>query len=331
MSDPIRDAIKRAIISTGIDLLNADPLNKEADTENDAENEAPAEQGGDGPFDFYEATRVLPPGRTDDDMIDAIAKDAGLSRDEAEKAYRLSLRGRIAKSSMYQVVVCELEPDGDGETIVHLSIKRLDREPIHDWRALQQIKNAIVGDESEAMEIYPAESRLVDGANQYHLWCFRPGFRIPVGFDTRLVSNDDGFCGSKQRPFESRDALLPSRAQLCDSLHDLLRCVDRGGNVPSEVRSQASALVDQIEHARRVFPAELSVTNRLKSALALVKSAQDLIDPIACAETFPHEDAEIRALTRRLALMADEQLQETRDDLTQLINALAELPTEKQS
>src|SRR5580704_308381 len=54
-----------------------------------------------------------------------------------------------------------------GFTLWHLSIKRRDKEPIHDWRDLQEIKNQICGPEFEAIEIYPAEDRKVDSANQY--------------------------------------------------------------------------------------------------------------------------------------------------------------------
>ena len=69
-----------------------------------------------------------------------------------------------------------------------LSIKRRDKEIIHDWRELQTIKNMIVGDEHEGFEVYPAESRLVDTANQYHLWVFEnESTRLPVGFSSRLV------------------------------------------------------------------------------------------------------------------------------------------------
>lgn len=53
---------------------------------------------------------------------------------------------------------------------VHLSIKRMDRRPIRNWRHFQQIKNEVCGEETEAVELYPAESRLADNANQYHLW-----------------------------------------------------------------------------------------------------------------------------------------------------------------
>jgi hypothetical protein len=51
----------------------------------------------------------------------------------------------------------------------------------------------------EAVELYPAESRRVDSANQYHVWAF-PGQRLPFGFAERLVAED--IPGVTQRPFE---------------------------------------------------------------------------------------------------------------------------------
>jgi len=71
---------------------------------------------------------------------------------------------------------------------IHLSIKRNDREPVTDWRDKQAIKNQLVGPECEAVELYPAESRLVDCANQYHLWCCPdPEWRFPLGFSSRMT------------------------------------------------------------------------------------------------------------------------------------------------
>lgn len=69
----------------------------------------------------------------------------------------------------------------------HLSIKRNDRQPIHDWRHLQQIKNDIVGAHREAVELYPGSDRVNDGANQYHLWVLPEGKRLAIGSWTRLV------------------------------------------------------------------------------------------------------------------------------------------------
>lgn len=311
MSDPISDAITRAIISKGDELL---------------------QERGDGPFDFYQAQAVLPPGKTRDDMIDELAKASDVTREVAAEAYRHGLEDvRIAKSSRYQVAVYEGAPNGFGEPMVHLSIKRLDREPIHDWRDLQKIKNAIVGEEAEAVELYPAESRLVDAANQYHLWCFRPGFKLPLGFDTRLVQDhDDGITGSKQRPFESPDAVLPSRLQLSASLSTLLRFIEQGLTVPDEYRNEARSFVALIEHARQQLPGEsLTTMQRLTRAIEFVKRAQEVIDPITIDESMPSQDAEVNSMTRELVVLIDSQLQESRDDLTRIFRDLGDLPEQQ--
>ena len=99
----------------------------------------------------------------------------------------------------YQVNVTERENH------VWLSIKRRDKQPIHDWRDLQEIKNQILGAECEAVEIYPAESRRVDSANQYHLWGSRdPKFRFPIGFTGGRFCTDDPIGNAVQRPFEKQ-------------------------------------------------------------------------------------------------------------------------------
>jgi len=102
-------------------------------------------------------------------------------------------------NSIYQVAV-RRGPD----SAVHLSIKRTDNAPVRDWRDLQRIKDELIGPECEAMELYPARSRLVDSANQFHLWGFSdPSFRFPVGFTERLVADDDPQGPGMQRPFET--------------------------------------------------------------------------------------------------------------------------------
>jgi hypothetical protein len=93
----------------------------------------------------------------------------------------------------------DVEPFG---MIVHLSIRRNDRGACRDWRDFQRIKNELVGAETEAVEIFPAESRLVDAANQFHLWCF-PKYKLPFGFQIRDVRGaDETMFGASQRPFE---------------------------------------------------------------------------------------------------------------------------------
>ena len=78
-----------------------------------------------------------------------------------------------------------------GSPLVQLNIRRLDGKPIfRDWRHFQEIKNQLVGKECEGVELYPAESRLVDTSNKYHIWCHTdPNFRFPLGFEYRRVES----------------------------------------------------------------------------------------------------------------------------------------------
>jgi hypothetical protein len=70
---------------------------------------------------------------------------------------------------------------------LHLSIKLHTRGPERDWRHLQAIKNEVVGWEREAVELFPAESRLLDGANQIHLWVLPAGEKAGIGYFRRAV------------------------------------------------------------------------------------------------------------------------------------------------
>lgn len=91
----------------------------------------------------------------------------------------------VWKNDLYQVqtrrFVCAQFGNVD---MVHINIRRVDGAAVFDWRHRQLIKNQLVGDECEAFEVYPAESRLVDTSNKYHLWAFvDPTIRLPVGID----------------------------------------------------------------------------------------------------------------------------------------------------
>jgi hypothetical protein len=74
-------------------------------------------------------------------------------------------------------------------------------------RHFQRIKNEVVGPECEAVELYPAESRLVDTATQFHLWVISdPNYRWPIGYNEgRVISGRSGG-GAVQRPFEEEGA-----------------------------------------------------------------------------------------------------------------------------
>lgn len=105
----------------------------------------------------------------------------------------------IWKNDLYEVFVYkQTTVDKDDIPMTWLSIKRIDRAAITDWRHFQFIKNQICGHEAEAVQLYPAESRLVDGSNQYHLWVLPLGMRFPFGFPGRLIA-ETPLQGGKQR------------------------------------------------------------------------------------------------------------------------------------
>jgi hypothetical protein len=119
---------------------------------------------------------------------------------------------RLYRNSRYTVFWRDVGTNEAAGRMVHLSIKRNDRLPIHDWRDLQRIKTELCGPEAEGVELYPAESRRVDSANQYHLWVLLDS-RWPIGFTERLVRDEtqdhDSAPGAVQRPFEEDVARTP--------------------------------------------------------------------------------------------------------------------------
>ncbi len=96
-------------------------------------------------------------------------------------------------NAWYQVVlrVRPPVPPAVEVPIAQLSIKRWDREQVFEWRDLQRIKDDILGTGIEAMQLFPASDRIVDTANQYHLWALPIGMTFGVGyFDGRLTDAD---------------------------------------------------------------------------------------------------------------------------------------------
>ena len=84
-------------------------------------------------------------------------------------------------NDIYQVIMTE-DPHGS-ENSIWLSIKNHDRTTDIPWQDKQFIKNDICGEESEGVELFPAQSRMWNTANQYHLFVMKDKVRIPVGFD----------------------------------------------------------------------------------------------------------------------------------------------------
>ena len=92
---------------------------------------------------------------------------------------------------------------------VTLSIKRNDRRAECDWRILQRIKNEIVGENREGVQLFPSMERILDTANQYFIYIAPKGYVIGLGQMEREVS-DETYAqkvGAIQRPFDEDDPI----------------------------------------------------------------------------------------------------------------------------
>jgi hypothetical protein len=137
-----------------------------------------------------------------DDVLDAMMKHEknDLSREELrQKVEAYNAEGEVWINDIYQVQVRRSPEEGSA----HINIRRRDGAAIlRDWRHFQRIKNEVIGEECEAVELYPAESRKVDASNKYHLYAsLDPTFRFPFGMPERDVSDASGSRpGLRQRP-----------------------------------------------------------------------------------------------------------------------------------
>jgi hypothetical protein len=87
----------------------------------------------------------------------------------------------------------------DGRAYALLQVCRADGGSVFDWRDLQAIKNVVLGDNWEAVELFPAEWRLKDPSNARYLWASMGV--MPLGLPGgRIVLNAEQ-AAAPQRPF----------------------------------------------------------------------------------------------------------------------------------
>ena len=119
----------------------------------------------------------------------------------------------VFKNDLYTVHKTRHQWPGNSNApaVIHLSIRRNDRHWARDWRHFQKIKNELVDPECEGVELYPAESRLMDTSNQFHIWVLEdPGARFPFGYeDGRVTMSSDLLnMGSRQRPLADEEVTM---------------------------------------------------------------------------------------------------------------------------
>ena len=118
--------------------------------------------------------------------------------EQAKMGLRKDIYAEIYINKIYQVAVYRKK---DADSLVHvpelkgrctwLSIKRRDKRPVNNWQDMQTIKNRLVGVECDAIQMFPAESRMVNTANQYHLIVLPEDAWVPFGWGIRAVDTDN--------------------------------------------------------------------------------------------------------------------------------------------
>lgn len=158
-------AITRVVKFSGVDLLltGSPKLERFVDriVTDDEPTDAQIDPETEVITEFEQAPVNIP-------SVEEIKKMSGWSDEKAKQHQAMIKTHKVWVNNLYQVNV---EPVID-KPMVHLIIRRRDGKPIHNWRHFQSIKNQIVGEECEAVEMYPAESHLVDAKDHYHLWAF---------------------------------------------------------------------------------------------------------------------------------------------------------------
>lgn len=142
---------------------------------------APGSSVGEQIAQLVKSEKMTPFERAEMDIptLEEAMTAGNLSAQEAQQQIDWMKSQAVYINNLYQVNIEFMPEEG-----AHLMIRRIDRQPIHNWGHFQQIKNELLGKECEAIEIYPKVSRLVDDKNHYHLFGYRtPNFKFPFGID----------------------------------------------------------------------------------------------------------------------------------------------------
>jgi len=145
----------------------------------------------------------MPPVMPTREKLEALAAIAGKTPEAIESYIVADMLGATFWNNSRYYVIKKKEPRADGLGWVwHLSFRRQDRMPVgrEHFRDFQRIKNELLGPQATAIEIYPAEDRLADTSNQYHLWAYDDLHGFPFGFYDRAVL--DAGQGLVQKPLD---------------------------------------------------------------------------------------------------------------------------------
>lgn len=121
--------------------------------------------------------------------VQQMAKEMGRSVNEVQDEIHKSLTVPMFRNNYYTVQKRFVESVAG--PMWHLSIRRNDRKPVHNWTDFQIIKNQLCGPFLEGCELYPSVKREVQFANQYNLYVFMNDDKMfPFGIGPQVKKDD---------------------------------------------------------------------------------------------------------------------------------------------
>jgi hypothetical protein len=85
---------------------------------------------------------------------------------------------KVYVNQILGLVVMTMTIETEWGNVIHACVRNRNNSDI-PWAKKQDIKNKLFGAESQAIEVFPKESELVDEAGMYHIWILEDDFKIP--------------------------------------------------------------------------------------------------------------------------------------------------------
>lgn len=138
--------------------------------------------------------------------------------------------GMIYHNSRYQVYLQRFSSQDGGPDAIYLFFQRIDQNQLIPYRDKMRVKDELVHPECEAIELFPARSRVSSLISGCALWIIDdPVYRFPFGFSRRVVT-DIALDGAVQEPWLPEERPLDCLSEV--ELRKLICSEEENGWIP---------------------------------------------------------------------------------------------------
>jgi hypothetical protein len=177
-----------------------------------------------------------------------VKQELGIGVETCHRNERMMVLGHRQDNNAF------LDPEGQPITLWHLALVGTKNHPTLTWGEAQRAKAELLGEDVEAIELYPAADRVFD-LPEVHLWCFPRGFKLPLGFAKRVQVVDATARDPEGNPIvREADAVeAPPVPAVTPGVREALRLPEADmegiGLSPEEAEAQAAAELARMREA----------------------------------------------------------------------------------